>query len=439
MALTTEQITHVVQNLGFSHLNTIQNSAIAAAAEHKAYMLVAPTGSGKTVAYLLGALQFIQSSPGVQALVIVPTRELALQIEDVAKKMRQPFKTVACYGGRSMAEDRNNLLAPPTLLIGTPGRLAALLREKAIGTDTIHQLVLDEFDKSLELGFNDDMAYIIEQLPSDIHQCLVSATTSIKVPEFVGVAPDLPKVQHETTAVSKQLNLYQITAPAEEKLELLITFLHTLKLHQNAIIFCNHRDACERISTQLNALDCPFSLYHGGLNQSQREYELATFRNKSALLMVATDLAARGLDIPGLDFVVHYQLPDNEAAYTHRNGRTARMKATGTAILITTDEEALPEFIATPMPQFNLTPHAQMATPPYTTLYINKGKKDKINKVDLVGFFTQFEGVNRDSLGLIEVKAHHALVAIKRELADNTLKLTKGKKIKKKAVRIWIP
>ena len=185
MTFSKINIPEIVNNLGFEQLNKMQNYTIEASNKNANLLLLAPTGSGKTVAYLLSLLTEIKPKDGVQVLILAPTRELVLQIESVIKQMKLPFKTNACYGGHAFSIERQNFTVPPTILVGTPGRIEDHLRRNTFNPSTISQLVFDEFDKSLEFGFSEQMESIVKQVPYIESQILVSATRSIDVPEYI--------------------------------------------------------------------------------------------------------------------------------------------------------------------------------------------------------------------------------------------------------------
>ena len=433
MVFTKTNQAAILKNLGFSSLNPMQKTAIATSSSRPNTLLLAPTGSGKTVAYLLSVLPKIASKQGVQVLILAPTRELVLQIENVLKLMKTNFKVNACYGGHPFGVERKNFSTPPTLLVGTPGRIEDHIRRKTFDPTGITQLVFDEFDKSLEFGFSKQMEAIVKEIPKPKGRLFVSATKAIEVPDYLNTDDlhtlDFLKEKEGT------LTLSQHVTPIDEKIEGLLELLTSLGPKKNTIVFSNHREACDRICDHLDDKELIYSIFHGGLEQAQRELELLKFRNGSSQILIATDIAARGIDIPELDCVIHYQMPREEATFTHRNGRTARMKSSGMSILIRTTTEALPSYIDE-VPVFKISPNETFTDPEWRTFYIGKGKKDKVNKMDLVGFFLQFDFMSKTDLGLIEVKDFSSYIAIKRNKSKRVLKAAQGLKIKKKNAKI---
>jgi superfamily II DNA/RNA helicase len=204
------------------------------------------------------------------------------------------------------------------------------------------------------------------------------------------------------------------------------------------VIFCNHRESVERVSQLLSEKGITNTYYHGSMEQREREVALAKFRNGSVNYLVTTDLAARGLDVPNIRFIVHYHLPSTPEIYTHRNGRTARMDASGTVVLILGPEEKLPDFVTGAEPMKIITGQTPPDKPKWTTLFVAGGKKDKINKVDIVGFLSNKGDLKKEDIGLIEVKDFFSFVAVRRSRVSHTLHLIKDQKMKGKKVRIEV-
>lgn len=430
-------IDQALSNLGITALNPMQLAALSAAKKGDV-ILLSPTGSGKTLGFLLPLLNLLKADiDTVQVMILVPSRELALQIEQVWKAMSTGFKINCCYGGHAVKVERNNLSHPPAVLVGTPGRIAFHLREENFSTDTIQTLILDEFDKALEFGFQEDMAYIIRQLPAVKKRILTSATKMDEIPDFTGI--DKPVEVNFLANVTSAPDIKQkaIITEATDKLEALFALL--CKIGSNAtLVFCNHREAVDRISESLWYMGLEHDIFHGGMEQEDRERALIKFRNGSHKLLITTDLASRGLDIPEIEYVVHYQLPHNEEAFLHRNGRTARMNAKGTSYLMLTPDEKLPYLKQLPeveeLPKKLILPLAS----PWLTLYIAAGKKDKVNKVDIVGLLLKKGGLAKEELGLIEVLDYSSYAAIKRDKIEAVVKQVKAEKIKGKKVKMEI-
>lgn len=429
----------ILSNLGIEALNPMQKSAEKAIVHDKDILLLAPTGSGKTLGFLLPVLQLLNPTKvGVQCLILAPSRELAMQIEQVWKKMSTGYKVNVCYGGHAMAVEMQNLSVPPALLIGTPGRIADHITRKTFDLDGIETLVLDEFDKSLDLGFHEQMSFIIGGLRNLNKRVLVSATAGIDIPEFTGLGTPTVLDFLPEDGVKVSLTMKLVISEEKDKLDTLFDLICSLN-SESALIFCNHRDAAERTSEFLNMKGIVATFYHGGMDQDDRERALIQFRNGSVNYLVTTDLAARGLDIPEMKHVIHYHLPLNEHEFVHRNGRTARMHASGTSYLIFHYEEERPRYVDNSLEELRLSPNKSLPKlPEFTTLYISGGKKNKINKIDIVGFFSQKGKLEKGDLGLIEVKDFTSFAAVKRTKVKEFLQLIREEKMKGKKYKIEI-
>lgn len=423
--------------LGIAALNEMQQQANTAIQENPEILLLSPTGSGKTLAFLLPLISILQKDvEDVQALVIVPTRELALQIETVWRKMSTGFKVTCCYGGHDMQTEIRSLSEAPALIIGTPGRLMDHIFRKTFTTRKIATLILDEFDKSLELGFQDEMAEIMGNLRGLKKTILVSATAGTKVPAFTRVKNPVELDFIENIKANSGLSVRLVLSEKKDKTGKLVQLLSFLG-SESTLIFCNQRETVERISSILKeeGIDCAY--FHGKLEQEERERTLIRFRNGSVLYLAATDLAARGLDIPDMKHVIHFELPMKGDEFTHRNGRTARMLSEGTAYILLHTEETLPGYIDRKPPVLELPAKVSLpASSDWTTIYISGGKKNKLNKMDIVGFLLQKGKLEKQDLGLIEVKDHISFAAVRRSRVKTMLGLISEEKMKGKKFKI---
>ena len=429
----TPYLSKALENLKIEALNPMQEASIDAWREGKDLILLSPTGSGKTLAYLLPLLESLKPDvEGVQAVVLVPSRELALQIDQVFKSMNTPYKAMSCYGGRpAMEEHRTMKGINPSVIIGTPGRMNDHLSKQNFDASVVRTLVIDEFDKCLEFGFQEEMATVIGQLPKLERRFLLSATDSEEIPQFTGMNRTTKlSFLNEESPISERIHIYKVLSPVKDKLETLYKLLCTLG-SQSTLVFCNHRESVERVGKFLQAQKFPCGVFHGGMEQEDRERSLYKFRNGSCHVLISTDLAARGLDIPDIDNVVHYHMPIQEDGYIHRNGRTARWEAEGNSYIILHGEETLPAYIGEEPETFVLPERIPAPSQPeFVTLYIGKGKKDKINKIDIVGFLSKKGQLNRDEVGRIDVKDHYSFVAISRKKVKSALSLIRNEKIK---------
>lgn len=429
-----------LDKLSVTQLTPMQEAALCCMRDSKDMILLSPTGTGKTLAYLLPLIEHLQTGvSGVQAIVIVPSRELALQIDTVLRTMALPWKAMSVYGGRpAMDEHRSMKGIQPTIIVGTPGRLNDHLSKGNIDARKVETLVIDEFDKCLELGFQAEMQQVVEQLPAVHRRILTSATDLEEVPSFTGVhrAVKLDYIPQGET--NDKVSTYVVHSESKDKLHTLYKLLCALGGGQT-IVFCNHRESVDRVGGYLCEQKLSHEAYHGGMEQEVRERALYKFRNGSSNVLISTDLAARGLDIPEVQHIIHYHLPGNEEAYIHRTGRTARWNAEGSSYLILHGEERVPDYLGTDVQDFVLPERAPRPEPPqWTTLYIGRGKKDKINKVDIAGFLYKKGGLTRDDVGVIDVHDYYAYVAVRRNKVRQLLVMVANEKIKGLKTRMEI-
>ena len=431
--------TEILKNLSISNLNDMQVAAQDAIINESNVLLLSPTGSGKTLAFLLPIFELMQSEIlSVQCLILVPSRELGMQIEQVWKKMSTGYKVNNCYGGHSLDTEIKNLSNAPALLIGTPGRIADHIDRQSFRTDKIQTLVLDEFDKSLQLGFHEQMSFIIGKLSKINKRILVSATSNIEIPKYTKVTNPLILDFIDEEIKTENLEYKTVISKDKDKINSLFALLCSIK-SEAAIVFCNHRDAAERISEALSAKGLFATHYHGGMEQEERERALIMFRNGSINYLITTDLAARGLDIPDMKHVIHYHLPAKKEEFTHRNGRTARMEAKGTAYILTHESEKKMDYLDFNIVSFNIIDKNILPIPPsFQTIYISGGKKTKLNKIDVVGFLLQKGNLEKSDVGLIEVKDFITFVAVKYSKTTALLQTIKDEKIKGKKYKIEI-
>ena len=428
-------IQNILNKLRITELNEMQqHAAEAILGSDGDVVLLSPTGTGKTLAYLLPLLQLLDAdSAEVQAIVITPGRELALQSDNVMRSTGSGFRSVSCYGGRAAMDEHRMLRdVKPQVVFGTPGRLNDHLDKENISRYQVRYLVIDEFDKCLEMGFQNEMQKLIKSLPGLQRRILLSATNAEEIPAFVNMSKKGTLIDFlpDEEQTSERVTLYEVRSPEKDKLTTLRQLLLTLG-DESSIVFLNYRDAVERVSNYLRDEGFTISSFHGGLEQRQREDQLYRFSNGSANIMVATDLASRGLDIPDIQNIIHYHLPESEEGYVHRVGRTARWDATGRAFFILNSDEHIPDYVEGDIEPFEPTTDSQAPkAPKNATLYIGKGKKDKISKGDIVGFLCKTGGLKADEIGRIDVKERYAYVAVRREKLKQVLRQTQGEKIK---------
>ena len=436
MANSIKNQQDILTKLNIHTLNPMQEEAVSVIETTTNTVILSPTGTGKTLAFSLPLLKVLNpDSKEVQALILVPSRELAIQIEQVIRSMGSGYKVNAVYGGRPMSKDKIEIKHNPAILIGTPGRILDHFDSDRFSKTSIKTLILDEFDKSLEDGFEEEMKGIITQLPSVNKRILTSATQAVKVPGFVRL--DKPTiVNYLKEKKGSNLAIKTVVSPDKNKLKTLLQLVQHIG-NEPGIIFCNLRDSINEVSRFLKRNKISHACFSGGMEQKDRERALIKFRNGTSQILIATDLAARGIDIPEMNYIIHYELPRHEEEFIHRNGRTARVNAKGTAYVLKWESQLLPEFIQN-VKGINISKKAPHKPQFWETIFISGGRKDKISKGDIAGLFFKQGGINKDQLGTIELKPDCAFVAIPLTMADELVEKLNNTRLKKKKVRVTI-
>lgn len=413
----------IESKLGISDLNEMQKRMMETASEKRDIMLLAPTGSGKTLAFILPVLKTLKPASGrVQCIVIAPSRELVIQIAEVFRSIASGYKVTVLYGGHKVEDEVNSLKVTPDIIVSTPGRLVDHIHRRNVDVLPVRILVLDEFDKSLELGFEDDMRKIVGRLKNVSRNILTSATRADVLPEFLKLENPLEiNYLADNRRLRGRLRVNKVEASGKDKLETLLALLRNIRdasaCLDRSIIFVNHRESAERTAEFLKSRGVDCILYHGALDQRERETAVVAFNNGSRPVMVATDLAARGLDIEGVRNVIHYHQALTPEAYTHRNGRTARVEEEGDVYVLVGPEEDVREFT-----EFDRQTHLDTAVESplksgLATVAINAGKKEKLSKGDVVGFLVKECGLEGHEIGRINVFDHYTLVAVPADKA----------------------
>ena len=414
-------------------LNEMQQ--LMAGTDASKLILLSPTGSGKTAAFAIRLLRFLQPSSGrVQAVIMAPARELVLQIADVIRPVAAGLKTVAFYGGHSMADEVNSMSVVPDIIVSTPGRLLDHIRRGTVDVGGVDALVLDEYDKSLELGFLDEMKRIAKRMRSLKMILLTSATPLAEMPDFIAMQ-GAEVVDFSGKGERSRLQIAKVDSPERDKLATLADLLRSLP-NGRALVFVNHRESAERVYGYLRREHFPVGLYHGGLEQRERQLAVDLLNNGTTPILVSTALGARGLDIDDVNYVIHYHMPLSAESWTHRNGRTARMGASGTAYVIIADEENIPEYVDWQRDYNPKSAAADGFRSDVATLYLNAGKKEKISRGDIVGYLIQKGGLTKEQVGKIVVNDHSAIVAVPRQMASQLVEILAPYKLKNTKVRI---
>ena len=419
--------------LNIERLNDMQSAALEYCRGNSSMVLLSPTGTGKTLAFLLPLLERLDvSCKGVQAMIVLPSRELAKQVFEVWRAMSTPFHMTALYGGRPLEQEIASLGGVSTaLIVGTPGRLLDHLNRSSFTVDKCTHLIIDEFDKCLEMGFQDEMSKLIEKLPVVTSRFLLSATDAAEIPQFAGVT-DIVKLDYRKGGEQPvvRTSFYTITTTPDKRLEKLFSLLCSFG-GEPAIVFCNFRETVDEVYRYLTKASLHCVAYNGAMEQKQRELALYRFTSGCSNILVSTDLAARGLDIKDVRHVVHYQRALSADIFTHRNGRTARWEAEGAVYMMTFENKELPDFVPTELEEYTLPKRNTLPPAPvWTALYVGKGKRDKISRGDLAGFFMKKGGLRPDEVGTILVFDNYAYVAVKLKQMRALLKKVEGEKIK---------
>lgn len=423
--------------MGIETLNPMQKAVMEC--QSKNLILLSPTGSGKTLGFTIAMLQSLpKPSPEVKAVIIAPSRELVTQIYRVVRDIATGYKCVAMYGGHSVTDEKNSLNPTPDIIVATPGRLLDHLQRKHVDLFNTKVLVLDEYDKSLELGFHDEMKKIIRTMPNLSRIILTSATRLLEMPEFLKLkSPETLDFLGNSDNPGSRMSIVEVSSPANDKLDTLIDLIKSLD-NGKVIVFVNHRESADRVYQALKKAGLPVGIYHGALDQLDREKAVDLLNNGTTPILVSTDLGARGLDIDSINSIIHYHIPLTEETWTHRNGRTARVDAKGTVYVITSENDNIPEYMNFDRSYF---PTGQSDNPirsDIATLHFNSGKKEKISRGDIVGFLIKQCGLNADDIGKIIVKDHSAIAAIPAVAAKAVVTKATQEKLKGKRVRITL-
>ena len=436
-----EILSLINERLGISDLNDLQKSVLKNLKISSSAIIYSPTGSGKTLAFSVTLLKALKNfdTEKLQAVIIAPSRELVIQISDVIRPIAPDYKVTSIYGGHNVADEKNSLQNVPSIIVGTPGRLLDHANRGNIDLTNVRQLILDEFDKCLELGFEEEMRKLLKKMPNLSRKILTSATILKDIPDFVNLT-DYVTLDFLESAEnpSERTTVWQVKSEEKDKLAALRTLLYSIP-QGKTIIFANYRDAVSRIYQNLKDNQISAGIYHGALEQMDREKAIAMFNNESYPILVSTDLGSRGLDIKEVKNIIHYHLPVSQESYTHRNGRTARVDKTGDVYILTHQDEQLPDFV-TIDETFNLPEKCEKKSivNRNSTLYFKAGKKEKISKADIVGFIANNSQIAPNEIGVINVYDHYALVAVPKQKAKTAVSQLLKAKIKGKKIRIEI-
>ena len=426
----------ILKKLNIYQLNRMQEEAIELIDQNENTIILSPTGTGKTLAFLLPLIARLDPSiRDIQAVIVVPSRELAIQIEQVIRVMGSGYKVNAIYGGRAISKDKIDLKTTPSILIGTPGRLSDHFSKGRFTTEQVKTLVIDEFDISFEVGAGGDMQGIINSLSNVTKKVLTSATKEMELPSYIQM-DKAHILNYLSEKKETKLTLKTVISTSKNKHNSLLELLHFLG-NVPGIVFCNKKDSLENLSSFLKKKKIIHTCFHAGIDQKERERALIKLRNGSATILLASDLASRGIDIPEMKYIIHYEIPEGVEEFTHRNGRTARVNSKGTAYMLKWNKESLPDFIGKAAVQ-NIDTKHKLKEPFWETLFISGGRKDKISKGDIAGLFFKQGNINKDQLGVIELKSDCAFVAVPKSISEKLVGSLNNTRLKKKKVRVKI-
>ncbi|MCX2739409.1 ATP-dependent RNA helicase DbpA [Pontibacter anaerobius] len=409
----------------------------------------AETGSGKTAAFGLPLLQSINPElQQVQALVVVPTRELAVQVRQELKQYARfipNLKISAFYGGHSFRIEETSLEHPPQVLVGTPGRLTDHLSRRTLHLSKTTKVVLDEADKLLEMGFEEELDRLMGALPRKRQTILFSATMEENVKQLIADSLQDPKfIQATSTSVPDSIQYFGLKVQDPQKPEALVQLLQSIN-PAGTVVFVNARLTTEEVAKMLQEHGFSAKALHGKMEQRERDKTMTLFRNGTTSILVATDLAARGLDIDLLRQIIHYELPQHEDAFLHRSGRTGRAGKSG-AVYSLLNAREVQKLEQWPEVQVNewlelqqlpkANPSAPAETPTLITLHISGGRKDKLSPRDIVGALIAEVGLKAAEIGKIEIQDHHSFVAIPDATAKRAVQKLNDARIKGKKYKV---
>lgn len=432
-----------IESLGYEKLTPIQAESLPHILEGKDVIAQAKTGSGKTAAFGIGLLTKLELNHfKVQAMVVCPTRELAEQVCNEIRKLArftQNCKVLTLCGGTPFAPQRSSLENGVHVVVGTPGRIQEHLSKESLCLNDLKVLVLDEADRMLDMGFEDAIRDVISFAPSNRQTLLFSATYTDAIREISKQFQFKPiSVSIDTSHHSSDIEqfFYQVDRPKKASA---LGYLLSFYKPESTVIFCNTKRDCDDVASTLDNIGFSVQALHGDLEQKERNQILVRFANKSCSILVATDVAARGLDIKELQAVINYELPWDPEIYVHRVGRTGRAGKKGLALSLCATKEldrvkGVEEYQSFSAKWDEVAPfkmsYEQRLEAPMVTLWIGGGRKNKVRPGDILGALTGEAGIAGDKVGKIDVLDTHAYVAIMRDSADKALQCLKKGKIK---------
>ena len=430
-------------------MTPIQAQSLPIILDGKDVRAQAKTGSGKTAAFGIGLLhQLDAQNYEAQALILCPTRELADQVSKEIRRLARPIpniKILSLCGGVPIAAQLSSLEHQPHIVVGTPGRILKHLQKGSLKLNTLKMLVLDEADRMLDMGFHDDIMHIINYTPARRQTLLFSATYPDEINEISAAVQNNPaEIRVEVLHNDKKIKQVFYEIEKGERTRTLIALLEHYR-PESSVVFCNRKNQCQELADELWQQGFHALALHGDLEQKERDQVLVQFSNKSSSILIATDVAARGLDIKDLEAVINFELSPDPEIHIHRIGRTGRADKDGLALSLFMASEApkvnaIEEYQKSPVriePTSSLKSRDNFKlSPPMVTLCINAGRKDKIRPGDILGALTADTGIPGKQIGKIDLFDNLAYVAVERSIAKQALKILSEGKIKGRKYRV---
>lgn len=443
-----KDILQTLDQLDYKYMTEVQEKSLPFILQQKDTIAKAKTGSGKTVSFGLGIINNLDTlSYKVQGLVLCPTRELASQVSLEIKKLlrkKENIKVLSLTGGVPYKPQVHSLRHKAHIIVGTPGRVLKHLKEENLKVEHVNSFVLDEADRMLDMGFYDDIMEIASYLPQKKHTMLFSATYPSNIENLASKITN-EAVFIEVESKIEQSGIEQLFYDTRDTQKETLVPRVLRKEFKSVIIFCNTKLQCEELADFLedNYQIEPLVL-HSDLEQKYRDETLVLFQNKSYPVLIATDLASRGLDIKEVDLVINYDMPENPEVYIHRIGRTARAGTKGEAVSFCDDMENFDDLVSFLGKEYELLDAIELekkeAVNPgydYSTIYISGGKKLKLRAGDILGALTAGIGCHRDDIGKIDIFDRCSYVAIKNEAYEKAYEGLRKTKIKNKDFRVY--
>ena len=430
-------------------MTPIQAQSLPAILKGRDLLAQAKTGSGKTAAFAIGILHKLEvKTYRTQALVLCPTRELA---DQVSKELRLLARAIpntnilTLCGGKPMGPQLASLERNPHIVVGTPGRVLKHLGKGTLKPDALNMLVLDEADRMLDMGFHDDIMSIIEMTPRQRQTLFFSATYPDEIKEIShAIQIDPVDIRVESLHDNKQIEQIFYEIQKGERTKTLVALLQHYR-PESSVVFCNRKQQCQELAEELWQQGFHAQALHGDLEQRERDQVLVQFANKSSSVLIATDVAARGLDIKDLEAVINFELSPDPEIHIHRIGRTGRAGNAGLALSLFMASEAkkvtaIEDFQNSPVRMDKTgslkTREDFRLSPPMVTLHINGGRKNKVRAGDILGALTANTNLPGKQIGKIDISDYHAHVAVERPVAKQALKILAEGKIKGRRFRV---